>query len=224
MRNFRQFAAQWIGETGARGIHFEDEIETGEAAFHEGPLVDATRAFHQQRFGVDRRCELTTVGMHVGFERPDSLRPREEREHRFFDQDAQFLVDDITRAEARLDDQFTDAASRLLHLLAQRVVELILRDMTALDKRIAEAITPVDNRAERNFPALEEDGPELGAIHNAETAGFLAEREQLQDVGKTRLFEAAANSHQSASSIRRAVRSGQRCTKFSRSPMRCLAA
>src|SRR5512140_61069 len=180
----------------AAGIELEDEVEARHLLLDEAPLVDATRAFEQQRLRIDRDEDVVIVGAHVRLEAERPLRPGEEIIDRLLDLHADESVQLLSAEDVLLDENFAQALVALLRRLRiDRSIELALRDDVVFHERVAEPVTPVHDRGVGDAATVEIDVAEIVAVRDAETAGLLSHRQQLQHVRQTRLAEAPLDRH-----------------------------
>ena len=94
-----------------------------------------------------------------------------------------------------LDEQLAESLVATTILQRDGGFELRLRDHAALHEHVAEPVAAIHDRRVADAPVLEVDVAEVVPMRDAQTARLLPHREELQHVGKARLFEAAANGH-----------------------------
>ena len=98
----------------------------------------------------------------------------------------------LARERALLDEQLAEPLVALRVLRVDGRIELRLRDHAVLHEHVAEAVAPIHDRRVADAALVEVDVAEVVAVGDAEAAGLLPHRQELQHVGEARLLEAAA--------------------------------
>src|SRR5579863_4140602 len=163
------------------------------------PLVDPTRAFHEERFGRDVHggFELGVPDIAL-FEREEPLPPGHELEDDRFDLQTDLAFQLTGRDRADLEQDLAEALGPAIFLLHfAGAFQVAFGDATGADEHRPERVWARADAGRDHATAIEQDGAFVVAEHRryAQGAGLPTQIQQLEDIVYAQLAQRSFDSH-----------------------------
>ena len=182
-------------------VHREDQVEGRDLLLDQAPLVDPPGALEQQVLGVDPDEEILPLRPDAGLEVEGPRGPGEQVVHRLLDLEADVVLQLGPRDQVPCSTRISPSLcsrSPSCGSIACCSCSAVIRPLAQQD--VAQAVAAIDDRGEDDVAFVEVDGAEVVLVGEREAPGPPPQEEQLDDVGKARLLEAALDRHQRQSS------------------------